>query len=181
MQQPSPEVKPRRTAPIGPFLLRQTLVGMHHQCQPVAGKPEAIHCKNYIQPCAFEMQSAVCSRHTPLDSLPHIENESLSSPFYPGEPKAIPWSHTTPLRCATDAWSALDVGRGDIAAWPTNLGWMMGPWLLYAALLNGATIALFHESRLDTCLLLTSRSPLPPALPFPNTSLHACNRQPPPT
>lgn len=29
-------------------------------------------------------------------------------------------------------------------AWPTNLGWMMGPWLVFAALLNGATIALFQ-------------------------------------
>jgi hypothetical protein len=29
-------------------------------------------------------------------------------------------------------------------AWPTNLGWMMGPWLVYAALLNGGTIALYQ-------------------------------------
>lgn len=29
-----------------------------------------------------------------------------------------------------------------MVAWPTNLGWMMGPWLLYQ-LINGATIALF--------------------------------------
>ena len=33
-------------------------------------------------------------------------------------------------------------------AWPTNLGWMMGPWLVFAALLNGATIALFQGSPL---------------------------------
>jgi acyl-coenzyme A synthetase/AMP-(fatty) acid ligase len=31
-----------------------------------------------------------------------------------------------------------------VVAWPTNLGWMMGPWLLYASLLNGATIALYQ-------------------------------------
>jgi acyl-coenzyme A synthetase/AMP-(fatty) acid ligase len=30
-----------------------------------------------------------------------------------------------------------------VVAWTTNLGWMMGPWLLYASLLNGATIALY--------------------------------------
>ena len=28
-------------------------------------------------------------------------------------------------------------------AWPTSLGWMMGPWLIYATLLNGGTIALY--------------------------------------
>lgn len=61
-----------------------------------------------------------------------------------GKPKAIPWTHTTPIRCAVDAWSVGDVQPRDVLAWPTNLGWMMGPWLLYAALLNGATMALFH-------------------------------------
>jgi acyl-coenzyme A synthetase/AMP-(fatty) acid ligase len=35
-----------------------------------------------------------------------------------------------------------------VVAWPTNLGWMMGPWLLYASLLNGATIALYQVRRL---------------------------------
>ena len=61
-----------------------------------------------------------------------------------GEPKAIPWTHVTPIRCGVDAWAQQDIRPGDVAAWPTNLGWMMGPWLLYAALLNGAAIALFQ-------------------------------------
>ena len=65
-----------------------------------------------------------------------------------GEPKAIPWTHVTPIRCGIDAWAQQDVRRGDVVAWPTNLGWMMGPWLLYAALLNGATIALFQVGNL---------------------------------
>ena len=50
----------------------------------------------------------------------------------------------TPIRCGVDAWAQQDIRPGDVAAWPTNLGWMMGPWLLYAALLNGAAIALFQ-------------------------------------
>ena len=50
----------------------------------------------------------------------------------------------TPLRAATDAWAQLDVRPGDVVAWPTNLGWMMGPFLIYASLLNGAAMALFH-------------------------------------
>ncbi|EFJ52583.1 hypothetical protein VOLCADRAFT_120325 [Volvox carteri f. nagariensis] len=60
-----------------------------------------------------------------------------------GEPKAIPWSHLTPLRCAVDGWAHLDIRPGSVVCWPTNLGWMMGPWLLYAAWLNGATVALY--------------------------------------
>lgn len=66
-----------------------------------------------------------------------------------GEPKAIPWSHTTPIRCAADAFAHHDVRERDVVCWPTNLGWMMGPWLVYAALLNGAAIALFHGSPID--------------------------------
>ena len=49
-------------------------------------------------------------------------------------------------RCAVDAWAQQDVRRGDVVAWPTNLGWMMGPFLLYASLLNGAAMALFQAS-----------------------------------
>ena len=31
-----------------------------------------------------------------------------------------------------------------MVAWPTNLGWMMGPWLIYASFLNRATMALYY-------------------------------------
>ncbi|KAL4429392.1 hypothetical protein ABPG77_005166 [Micractinium sp. CCAP 211/92] len=65
-----------------------------------------------------------------------------------GEPKAIPWTHVTPIRSAADAHFHQDVRRGDVVCWPTNMGWMMGPWLVYAALLNDATIALFQGSPL---------------------------------
>ena len=37
-----------------------------------------------------------------------------------------------------------DIRPGDVVAWPTNIGWMMGPWLIYAALLNRACIALYE-------------------------------------
>ncbi|KAI3985576.1 hypothetical protein MKX01_033859 [Papaver californicum] len=67
-----------------------------------------------------------------------------------GEPKAIPWTHATPLKAAADAWCHMDVRKGDVVAWPTNLGWMMGPWLVYASLLNGASIVLYNGSPLGS-------------------------------
>src|SRR3990167_1988069 len=60
-----------------------------------------------------------------------------------GDPKAIPWTHTTPIKCGSDAYLHQNVQANDIICWPTNLGWMMGPWLIYASLLNKATIALY--------------------------------------
>ena len=61
-----------------------------------------------------------------------------------GEPKAIPWTHTTPIKCAMDGLLHQNIKPGDVVAWPTNIGWMMGPWLIFASLLNRATIALYY-------------------------------------
>jgi acetyl-CoA synthetase len=60
-----------------------------------------------------------------------------------GTPKAIPWTHLTPIKCAVDGCFHLDVRNTDVVAWPTSIGWMMGPWLVYAALMNRATVALY--------------------------------------
>ena len=61
-----------------------------------------------------------------------------------GDPKAIPWNHSTPIKAAMDGYFHHDIHAGDCVAWPTNLGWMMGPWLIFAALVNKASIALFY-------------------------------------
>jgi len=71
----------------------------------------------------------------------HICNILFSSGTT-GEPKAIPWTHSTPIKCAVDGFLHQDIKSGEVVAWPTNLGWMMGPWLLFQ-MINGATIALF--------------------------------------
>jgi acetyl-CoA synthetase len=63
-----------------------------------------------------------------------------------GDPKAIPWTQTTPIKCAADGWLHQNIHPGDRVAWPTNLGWMMGPWLIFASLINRATIALYEDA-----------------------------------
>ena len=86
----------------------------------------------------------------PIPSTGMVCSDSMLTPeqFGAGQPKAIPWTHTTPIRSAANAYFHQDIRKGDTVAWPTNLGWMMGPWLVFAALLNGATIALFQGSPL---------------------------------
>jgi acetyl-CoA synthetase len=61
-----------------------------------------------------------------------------------GEPKAIPWTHLTPIKCGMDGHFHQDIQPSDVVAWPTNIGWMMGPWLIYTTFLNNATMALYE-------------------------------------
>ena len=74
---------------------------------------------------------------------PHGHTNILFSSGTTGTPKAIPWTHITPIKCAIDAYLHHDIKPGDVLAWPTNLGWMMGPWLIYASLINKGTMALY--------------------------------------
>jgi len=61
-----------------------------------------------------------------------------------GTPKAVPWTHLSPLKCAMDGRFHQDIRSEDVVAWPTNVGWMMGPWLIFATFLNDSTMALFE-------------------------------------
>ena len=61
-----------------------------------------------------------------------------------GEPKAIPWTNNTPIKCASDGYYHHNIQQNDVVCWPTNLGWMMGPWLIFASLINKGTMALYY-------------------------------------
>lgn len=82
-----------------------------------------------------------------FDAVARTADDSTNVLFSSGttqEPKAIPWTHTTAIKCAADAYLHHDIRPGDVLAWPTSLGWMMGPWLIYAALINRASMALYY-------------------------------------
>ena len=61
-----------------------------------------------------------------------------------GKPKGIAHTHCGfPIKAAQDMAFGTDVGRGTRISWVTDIGWMMGPWLIYGALINGATIVIY--------------------------------------
>ena len=80
--------------------------------------------------------------YQPADALTTI----LFSSGTTKAPKAIPWTQLTPIRAALDAHLHHDVHPEDVVTWTTSMGWMMGPWTLFAALLNHGTAALFYGS-----------------------------------
>ncbi len=81
---------------------------------------------------------------TSVTAGPYDVTNILFSSGTTGTPKMIPWSHLTPIKCGMDGRFHQDIGEQDVVAWPTNIGWMMGPWLIYATLLNQGTIALYE-------------------------------------
>lgn len=83
-------------------------------------------------------------RFDAVPTAPEAYINILFSSGTTGEPKAIPWTQTTPIKCAVDGHLHQDIHPGDVVAWSTNLGWMMGPWLIYASLINRATLALYY-------------------------------------
>lgn len=61
-----------------------------------------------------------------------------------GRPKGIAHTHCGfPIKAAQDMAFGTDVGRGTRISWVTDIGWMMGPWLIYGALALGGTIVIY--------------------------------------
>ncbi len=94
-----------------------------------------LYWRDFLQ-SAPEPQSYHIAR--PMDDITVLFSSGTTS-----EPKAIPWNHITAVKSAADGYYHHDIHPGDVVAWPTNLGWMMGPWLIFATFINRATMALF--------------------------------------
>jgi len=66
-----------------------------------------------------------------------------------GRPKGTVHSHAgTLVNIAKEHGYAFDVRDGDVFFWLSDIGWMMGPWLLIGGLFHGATVVLY-EGALD--------------------------------
>ncbi len=66
-----------------------------------------------------------------------------------GEPKGTVHTHCGfPIKAAQDMRQAMDLKRGELMYWMTDMGWMMGPWLVFGTLLNGAAM-LFYDGAPD--------------------------------
>jgi acetyl-CoA synthetase len=61
-----------------------------------------------------------------------------------GKPKGAVHVHGGfPVKAAQDQAHVFDLQAGDLLWWFTDIGWMMGPWLIAGGLINGATILLY--------------------------------------
>jgi acetyl-CoA synthetase len=61
-----------------------------------------------------------------------------------GRPKAAVHTHCGfPVKSAQDMSHGLDLHPDETLYWVTDMGWMMGPWLVFGTLLLGATMVLY--------------------------------------
>lgn len=61
-----------------------------------------------------------------------------------GKPKGAVHTHGGfPIKAAFDAGICMDVTENDTFFWYSDMGWMMGPFLVFGGLLNGANIVLY--------------------------------------
>lgn len=61
-----------------------------------------------------------------------------------GRPKGAVHTHAGfPIKAASDAAFGMDIREKDRLFWITDMGWMMGPFVVFAALMNGATMFLY--------------------------------------
>ncbi|RFU70438.1 acetate--CoA ligase [Peribacillus saganii] len=62
-----------------------------------------------------------------------------------GKPKGAVHTHAGfPIKAAFDAAICMDVKKGDTLFWYTDMGWMMGPFLVFGGLVNGASVLMFE-------------------------------------
>jgi len=61
-----------------------------------------------------------------------------------GKPKGAVHVHGGfPVKSAQDMAHCFDLQDGDVILWSTDIGWMMGPWLIAGGLMLGATIVVY--------------------------------------
>ena len=88
---------------------------------------------------------------THLGAVLDLADTSAEDPFMviytsgtTGKPKGAQHVHGGfPIKAAQDLAHCFDLQERDVILWSTDIGWMMGPWLIAGGLMLGATIVLY--------------------------------------
>ncbi len=85
---------------------------------------------------------------TVADQTVAVESETPLMVIYTsgttGKPKGAVHTHTGfPVKCTQDLQHSFDLKPQDKLFWYTDMGWMMGPFMVYGGLVTGSTIVLY--------------------------------------
>jgi acetyl-CoA synthetase len=90
----------------------------------------------------------VIGRGAPVHEAPAFPSETPFMIIYTsgttGRPKGTVHVHGgAPIKAAQDMFHLFDVKPVDVIHWVTDIGWMMGPWLILGSLTLGATCLIY--------------------------------------
>jgi len=100
------------------------------------------HGRDYVWEVVLEDEAEHAPTHEldPEDPLMIIYTSGTT-----GKPKGCVHVHGGfPVKTAQDMAHGFDVGSDDTIFWYTDIGWMMGPWLIFGSLILGATMVLYE-------------------------------------
>jgi acetyl-CoA synthetase len=100
------------------------------------------HGRDYVWEVIVEDEPDTMHTHEldPEDPLMIIYTSGTT-----GKPKGCVHVHGGfPIKTAQDMAHGFDVGADDTVFWYTDIGWMMGPWLIFGSLILGATMVLYE-------------------------------------
>jgi acetyl-CoA synthetase len=100
------------------------------------------HGRDYVWEVVVEDESDRTTTHDldPEDPLMIIYTSGTT-----GKPKGCLHVHGGfPVKTAQDMAHGFDIGADDTVFWYTDIGWMMGPWLIFGSLILGATMVLYE-------------------------------------
>ncbi len=143
-----------------------TADGFHRRGQPVAMKPVADAAARDVP--TLQHMIVVARAGLPVDMQPGrdhwwhvlVESQSTSAEteltdaeqilmvIYTsgttGKPKGAVHTHAGfPVKAAQDMAFGTDLHPAQVLYWMTDMGWMMGPWLVFGALILGSTFLLY--------------------------------------
>lgn len=116
----------------------RTVLVLRHTNVPVSMRPGRDHWWHETVPCQDpDCPAADTSAEDPL--------MIIYTSGTTGRPKGAVHTHCGfPIKATQDMCFGTDVHAGDLVYWMTDMGWMMGPWLVFGASILGAACFVYE-------------------------------------
>ncbi|MED0876705.1 AMP-binding protein [Bacillus mobilis] len=107
------------------------------------------HAGNDFTPHNYDFSWSALEKEKPFTHAEEMNSDDPLMLIYTsgttGKPKGTVHTHAGfPLKAAFDAGFGMNIKQGDRVLWVTDMGWMMGPFLLFGSLINGATMVMYE-------------------------------------